>query len=200
MHLCDCALRTKYSYDCDEWLQGALEFGWNRFTDPDNPVERQMLRLSQSRSSMNNGQLDGTCKAGVDFWDTLQARAVLRSGSAGGADGNTADIYIELHFLAMARMLACFDQLARFGDDGSSPYWKILQFIGLPKSKTVNEFTDLRWICKSAVLHKLYLRSLRTRIREELRSSAVHSYGFRRLTSTSDLTALVRDLLFVGRL
>ena len=78
----------------------------------------------------------------------------------------------------------------------SSPSWKVLQFIGLPKETAVTEFKGLRWICKSAVLQNLYLRSLRLGLRRQVRLSAVHSYGFRKCASAAQLTGLVRELLY----
>ncbi len=63
----------------------------------------------------------------------------------------------------------------------------------------VTDFEGLRWICKSAVLQKWYLRALRPRLRAQLRPCRVQSYGFRRLTSTADLTGLVRELQYIAR-
>ena len=57
---------------------------------------------------------------------------------------------------------------------------------------------DLRWICKSPVLQKWYFRSLRPQLRKQLRPSKVHSYGFRKFTSTSQVIGLVRQIQFLA--
>lgn len=68
----------------------------------------------------------------------------------------------------------------------------------LTKTKAGSDFGSLRWICKSAVLQKWYLRALRPRLRDQLRLSPMHSYGFRRYTSTAEVTGLVRELLYIA--
>ena len=143
-----------------------------------------------------DGQLDPT----LEFWDTIQGRAELRSGSAAGSDGNTPDVYLQLPFLAVAQVHRFFQsrsELVPMSD--SSIHWKVLQFIGLPKEKFIKDFTGLRWICKSAVMQKWYLRALRPRLRHQLRPSYVHSYGFRKQVSTGDVTGLMRELLYLSR-
>eukprot|EP00973_Karenia_brevis_P035896 4952642-Karenia_brevis.AAC.1 len=62
----------------------------------------------------------------------------------------------------------------------------------------VEHFEDFRWICKSAVLQKWFLRSLRPTFRQQIKPSKVHSYGFRKHTSTAEVTGLVRELHFAA--
>ena len=81
-----------------------------------------------------------------------------------------------------------------------SPFWKVLRFIGLPKDKAVEDFKGLRWICKSPVLQKWFLRSVRPRVRQKMLPSAIHSYGFREKTGAGDLTGLIRQMLYHARL
>ena len=40
--------------------------------------------------------------------------------------------------------------------ESSSPFWKMLEFLGIQKERDVRTFSDLRWICKSPVLQKWY--------------------------------------------
>ena len=81
-------------------------------------------------------------------------------------------------------------------ESGESPFWKVLQFIGLPKHLVVSSFDDLRWICKSLVLQRWYMRSLQPVFRHSLQASnSVHSYGFRSGFSTSDIIRLMPGLL-----
>ena len=49
------------------------------------------LELAYAR----NHRLDGIpgSHATFEFWDTLQARAKIKTGGAGGVDGNSADIF-----------------------------------------------------------------------------------------------------------
>ena len=91
-----------------------------------------------------------------------------------------------------------FKQRLKFGDGGESPFWRLLDFLGIPKVTNVRAFTDLRWICKAASLQKWYIRSLRPLLRQQLRPSSVHSYGFKPACRTNHLTALVRQLLHIA--
>ena len=141
----------------------------------------QLERLEQLYSHSQAQSLDGIRQPALEFWDTLQARAALKAGSAAGADGNTTDIYKELPFLAVSRIHRLFSERSTLPRDSpSSPFWKTSQFVGLPKTHAVTTFGDFRWICKSAVVQKWFLRTLRPRLRMQMKPSSVHSYGFRR--------------------
>ena len=48
------------------------------------------------------------------------------------------------------------------------------------------------------MLEQLYVNSLRPQLRRELRTSSVHSYGFKPGRRTSDITALLRQLLYLA--
>ena len=186
-------------YRSDLWLKGALEFGSDRFGDADNTDTQQIQTLEGLRSVSLNERLDGRPLFSLEFWDTLQSRAELKPGTSAGIDGNTPDIYAELPFLAVARVHSYFQDRCKF-DLGSaeSPYWKVLEFLGLPKTNFVSEFSQLRWICMSPVLQKWFLRSLRPTLRKEVNHSTVHAYGFRKGTSTSQVTGLVRQLQYLA--
>ena len=128
--------------------------------------------------------MDGTGQQ-LELWDTLHARARLKTGTAAGMDGVTPDIYRELPLAAIFHVHDMFAQRARgLGDVPESVFWKILLFAGLPKAKFDGEFSSLRWICKSSVLQKWFLHAVRPRLRKSIRPSSVHSYGFQEGAST----------------
>ena len=107
-----------------------------------------------------------------------------------------ADVNLQLPFIAVARIHQLFSGRFKFEKlSPSSPLWKILLFVGLPKTTSITDFNDFRWICKSPILHQWYLRAMQHDLRSQLKPSCVHSYGFRRHTSTSDVTGLFRVLL-----
>ena len=115
--------------------------------------------------------------------------------SAAGFDSVTPEVYRELPFFDVVRIHNCFLQFATLHRmPVSSPFWKVLEFIGLPKTSVPTELAHLSWICKSAVLHKGYPHARMTNLSVRMRPTCVHSYGFRKRTSTSDLTGLVREL------
>ena len=114
-------INGKNTYDRAEWLNGVLESGKNRFSDPGNIMNHQMHRLSQARLITYNDKLDGVRRQHIELWDTLQPRAALRSGSAGCAHGNS---YLELPFLAVARVHAHFEQLACCGQGADTPVYR----------------------------------------------------------------------------
>ena len=148
----------KLSYDRSEWLIGAASFGSARFGDPGNGVAHQLRRLDSAVAIASCDRLDGKRDPALEFWDTLQARAELKSGSAAGIDGNTPDVYLQLPFVGIAQIHRLFQQRSELKPMlDSSIHWKILQFVGLPKETCVRDLEGLRWICKSAVLQKLYL-------------------------------------------
>ena len=89
--------------------------------------------------------------------------AKLKKGGASGADGNTPDIYHMLPFSVLLLVHRLFVRRASFQKDVGSPFWLILEFIGLPKAKVLAGFDDFRWICKSPVLQMWYLRALQPR-------------------------------------
>ena len=190
----------KATHDGQEWLDGALRFGSTRFGDIDNPREIQVQRLEHLHAASEARRLDGLEPSQLEFWDTLQARAKMKPEGAAGADGITTDVYLQLPFLTLVYVHRLFKRRARFErSTPSSPFWKILQFIGLPKCKHASDFDSMRWICKSPLLQKWYLRSLQYGIRAQFQASHVHSYGFRPGISTSNVTGLARELLHTAR-
>ena len=123
------------------WLKGAYDFGAKRFGDAINGPETQQERLATLESAIANDRLDGRRLEHIEFWDTLQARAKLKSGSALGADRITPDVYKQLPFMAVAHVHDMFNEYATASRiDCMSPFWKILEFIGLPKTRMPDTF------------------------------------------------------------
>ena len=195
----------KLTYDRQEWISGAAVFGTERFGDACNNLQAQAQRLDYLRCSFDsvvtNRRLDGLKMPVLEFWDTLQARAKIRAESGGAGDGIPGDVYLELPFIAVARIHRMFSDRFEFKKSSvCSPFWNTLQFVGLPKAKMISDFNDFRWICKSPVLQQWFLRALQYELRSQLRPSCVHSYGFRRHTCTSDITALFREVFHYATL
>jgi hypothetical protein len=188
-------------YDRSRWLTEAHKFGSQRFSDPIfNPIEQQRIRLSSFRSAAINDRLDGFPGIDLEFWDFLQARAKLKPGSGVGGDGLPPEVYLELPALTVMHIFSLSRKHFHFLDsESSSPYWKMLEFIGIPKVREARTFEDLRWICKSSVLQKWYMHSIRSLLKQSLRASWVHSYGFKRHSDTAYVCSLVRQLVYIAK-
>ena len=133
------------------------------------------------------------------LWDFLQARARIQPNTACGPDGVPPEVYLDLPFITVLHVFELFKKRnALLDGEASSSFWKMLEFVGLPKSKEVSEFGDLRWICKSAILQKWYMRASLPCLRNALRPSRVHAYGFKRQSNTSMVCGLIRQLLFLA--
>eukprot|EP00959_Pyramimonas_sp_CCMP1952_P200210 4187457-Pyramimonas_sp.AAC.1 len=133
----------------------------------------QMARLMPLASQAQSDQIDGRGRAypELDIFDFLQARASLANGKGAGADGVPMETFKALPWKAALHIYDLFRRRLRFEPVGESPFWRILQFLGIPKVHDVRTFKDLRWICKSATLQKWFVRSLRPQLRRQMRPS-----------------------------
>ena len=186
---------------CDRslWLDGALRFGTDRFCDPANTMEAQRSRLAELISAAVSNRIDGRPGCKMEYWDFLQARAKIRKTTAAGPDGVPPEVYIRLPSVTLMHIYNLFRKRMLFEDgQDSSPYWKILEFVGIPKCKMPRTFGDLRWICKSSVLQKWFMRSLRPALREQVQPSRVHAFGFKPKSSSVMVTSLVRQILHLA--
>ena len=174
------------SYDRLEWLLGARDFGTRRFADCDNDADQQHVRMQDLLTCASRDYLSGAGSGGLEFWDVVQARSKIRKGGVAGADGNSSDIFRELPFMTLFQVYEMFCKRSSWNaGSGDSPLWQVLQCIGLLKHSKVSSFEDLRWICKSPVLQRWYMRSLQPLLRQNMQpSKVVHSYGFRSGFST----------------
>ena len=71
-----------------------------------------------------------------------------------------------------------------------------MEFVGIPKSKAVTHLEQFRWIAKLSNMLKWYMLTLRPSLRGQIRATAVHTYGFKRGFRTSDITALMQQMIF----
>ena len=60
-------INGEYSYDREEWVQGALEFGRRRFGDAGNPLDRQHQRLDEMSRVVQNETLDGVARPKICY-------------------------------------------------------------------------------------------------------------------------------------
>ena len=189
---------ARVSADRREWLTALRTFGTQRFGSESNTNGAQLERVARFVKLAENERLDGTNQVKLDFHDFLQARAALKCGTGTGVDGLPPEVYKALPWKSLLHVYHLFKQRLRFEPAGESPYWKVLQFLGIPKVAGARAFHDLRWICKSAVLQKWYVRTMRPQLRSCLRPSWVHTYGFKQSCRTSNITALVRQLQYLA--
>jgi hypothetical protein len=186
--------------DRQEWLGALHNFGTQRFGNESNTSNTQLRRVAGLVDWERNEKLDGGATTpDLELYDVLQARAALPLDKGVGVDGISAEIYKSIPWRATLHIYHLFKSRLKFEASGESPFWKVLQFLGIPKVKDVRVFGDLRWICKSSILQKWYLRALRPQLRRQIRPSWVHSYGFKRFCRTSHITSLVRQLQYISQ-
>lgn len=70
--------------------------------------------------------------------------------------------------------------------------------MGLPKVRTPQKIEEYRFICKSPVLQKWYLKSIVSAAACHRKPSLVQTYGFRKGRGPMLITELVRQLLFLS--
>ena len=186
------------TYDRARWLEEAHAFGKQRFGDSTNTADEQRKALHALVSCARANQLDGHPLQHLHFWDFLQGRARMRVNKAVGADGVPSEVYKCLPFICLLHIYELFEKRVRFEDgENSSPFWKMLEFVGIPKANRPSRLDQLRWVCKTPVLQKWFMSSLRP-VLFRSRSSKLHSYGFKKKCSTTMVTGLVRQLLYVS--
>ena len=80
--------------------------------------------------------------------------------------------------------------------DSTDPVaWTIINFIGLPKVRNACRLQQFRWIGKLSCFMKWYLQSLRPTYLTQTRPCGVQTYGFKPQRRTSDVTALIKEVL-----
>eukprot|EP00973_Karenia_brevis_P073142 10159766-Karenia_brevis.AAC.1 len=141
---------------------------------------------------------DGQAIEGPSFGDVVGARAALSNGTAGGKDGLVSEIWTAIPFALMLVIWLYFKLRAEYGHGEVSDAWRTWCLVGLPKIRNPIVFSEFRYICKSPVLQKWYLKSLVEVIQRIRRPSHVHTYGFRKGRSPMLITELFRQLLFLS--
>ena len=135
----------------------------------------------------------------VEYFDVVQGRARMKPRSAPGVDGVPPEVYRAIPEILLVHIWELFQGRATLDDAGESPHWKILEFFGIPKEKGARQFKHLRWLGKSPVLQKWFVRSLQPALTRQLRPTRVHAYGFKAGRKVTDITALVRQILHLSR-
>lgn len=184
--------------DREEWLKQALRFGQERFSDSGNDNRIQADRLSQTISQHRSRRIDGLESNQVHFWDVLQGRAQMKPNTSSGKDSVTVEIWQKLPTTVFLHIWKLFRLRASFESDEGSPFWRMMQFVGIPKERSVTNFEGFGWIAEASTLQKWYLRTLRPQLRSEIKPSAVLSFGFKPGMATSDITSIIREFLFNG--
>ena len=146
--------------------------------------------MAKLRSSHYARVLDGERPNRVEFFDVLQARASIKSGTSAGRDKNPPEIWKTLSVAAVHQIWRLFQSRLSWSTDEDSPHWRIIEFVGVPKEKFIQRFTQFRWIGVTATLQKWYMRTLRPSIAEEGRASSVNTYAFKRGKCVEDVVAV----------
>ena len=183
------------STDRQQWIKAAEEYVSAKFSDEHNIADMQRLRLTAFKSAHDADKLDGLGGACIELFDVLQGRAHLKGFKEAGYDGCTAEVWKAIPFITVVHVWALFQDRASLKACDESPFLRILMFAGIPKTRFVTRFSDLRWIAKTPVLQKWYMRSLRPQYLREVSTSPVHSYGFKIGFRTEDIGQLIKELL-----
>ena len=147
-------INDRISTDAQEWLQELAKFGAVRFGCNANLKTQQTCRVEKYASAHFAQKLDGHPQRELKLFDFLQARAAMGLNKGVGVDGLPMEVYRALPWLTTLHIYHLFKQRLKLEPAGESPFWTILQFLGIPKCKNVKTFQDLRWICKAPVLEK----------------------------------------------
>eukprot|EP00959_Pyramimonas_sp_CCMP1952_P323177 6762694-Pyramimonas_sp.AAC.1 len=180
-----------------QWLAEGRRFGQERFGDDQNSHDAQARRLHQQIALYQERATAALESNTIEFWDFLQARGSLKMGKAAGPDGVPAEVWKALPIQLTWMIWQLFQKRASFNSGNEqSDYWRLLEFVGIPKSKAVTHLEQFRWIAKLSNMLKWYMLTLRPSLRGQIRATAVHTYGFKRGFRTSDITALMQQMIF----
>ena len=175
----------------------AMKFGSTRFTDEENAYATQNERLQRLYSEGKNQVLDGIRHAPMSLHTVLQARAALSTGTAGGVDGTTPEVYRELPFIVCLLYWSSFQFRSDAFEHECPAAWKLMEYVGIPKPDSKGPFTfdkSLRWIAKVAVSQKWYQYAVRQQLRQQVRPIGVETYGFKPGRRTTDITGVIRQV------
>jgi hypothetical protein len=194
------ALRVDGDLTCDrsQWLAEAEKFGRSRFGDAFNGAEAQTRRLAALASSSKCYTLDGQLPPTLDLFEVLQGRSLMKDGKAAGNDEVPPEVYKALPFIVVVRICHLFQQRQKQVDIGEPPFWKLIDYIGLPKTSRADSLDLYRWIGKLDCFSKWYLRSLLPSVRARLRPAVLCSFGFKPGLCCDDLVSILRQVLFLA--
>jgi hypothetical protein len=178
--------------------EGLKDFIEKRYFDEEinkeiieDEVKRSMMKTQMKRE-------DGQYIEGINFSDVVFSRAAMSSNTAGGKDGLVGEIWKSNPFAMMVIIWFYFRLRAEYGLGKVSDAWRTWCLMGLPKTRTPVEFGEFRYICKSPVLQKWYLKSIVEVMQRTRTPSRVNTYGFRKGRGPMLITELLRRLLFLS--
>ena len=180
------------------WQQGLTDFISKRYYVREEGQTEFKNKLIAIRSTVNARRLDGIPMANIRLHDVIFARAVISTNTAGGKDGIVGEIWRDLPYCMIIVLWVLFRLKAEYGLGKVSDAWRVWELVGLPKMKCPNSFDEFRYICKSPVLQKWYLKSIVNAAQRYRKPSIVQTYGFRKGRGPMLITELVRHLLFLS--
>lgn len=184
--------------DKDQWNEGLRCFMQERYHD--DSADEQAIKdwVEMIMEKTRSRKIDGLNVEGIGFGDVVGARAAITQGTAGGKDGLVGEIWKKMPFAMIIVIWFYFRLRAEYGIGAVSDAWRTWCLFGLPKIRNPMDFGQFRYICKSPVLQKWYLRSVTEVIWRTRLPSRVNTYGFRRGRGPMLITELLRRILFIG--
>ena len=186
--------------DREAWKTGAWKFGSERFCNLENDFQRQAQRLQELYSTMRAQQLDGISIPTMTLFDCLSARAESKKGKSTGQDQIPNEAYKALPFFCVILYWSLFKERQGNIESADPAFWKCMEYVGIPKpeSESIPSLGNLRWISKLAGGQKWYQRGVRACLRRQLRPCDVWTFGFQKGRSTTDITSVLRHLLWIA--
>ena len=184
--------------DRKQWCHGLRTFISDRYFDEWQDESGFEHRLQQALGHCRDCRRDGQHLQNICLGDVLRARATLNSGRAGGKDGTVSEIWQTVPFSLVIFIWILFRLGAEYGLGSVSEAWRTWELVGIPKITQPVSFGDFRYICKSAVLQKWYLKTLTDVALKYRKPSNVCTYGFRQGIGPMFITELLRRLLFIS--
>jgi len=180
------------------WKEDAFKFGQQRFGSSSNSTEKQASRMELLHAQGIAEKLNGRLPERIPFFDILDAKASLPNNKGVGPDGIPSEIFSELPLIATWHVWQKFEDRYQDLRYAGPISWKILEYVGIPKTKLVKHWSRLRWISKIAAMEKWYVRTIKPTYTQMLRGCDVNSYGFRKGSSPDLVVGLIRQLQTVA--
>ena len=141
-----------------QWNNGLQEFVTDRYYDAEIADDTIKEKVGNIMLVTHLKRKDGQYIEGIRYGDVVFSRAAMSTGTAGGKDGLVGEIWKTIPYAMMLIIWFYFRLRAEYGYGEVSEAWRTLCLMGLPKTRTPLNFGDFRYICKSPVLQKLYLK------------------------------------------
>lgn len=188
------------------WRRAAVDFGLQRFGNPDNNHKAQEDMLHKLLYATQLTCSEELPDVSLEFHQFMRALSAMRLNSAPGEDHIPVEVWQAvpwtlkiLVWQLMVEYLHPYDPGGRDIVERAAPEsWKQVAMCGLPKEKRRSSswcFSDFRWISKSPVLQKIYVKSLMYHVEELMPASCVHTYGFKPHRCCDDVVGLIGECL-----